>query len=186
MSKAKKRLKLVGRIALIVLISLLIGLRLYTWNAKVLGGDLMPMPFGWGVSVVLSGSMDPALAVDDLVFVRASESYEVGDIVVYQEGKSSLVIHRIVSIDGDTVVTAGDANGGALDEPITRSAIKGKEVASLPFVGLLVRFLQSPVGFVLILVAALLLFELPYLRQRRKATEEQERIKEEIRKLKGE
>ena len=185
MSKAKRRLKIAGRVALIVLISLLIGLRLYSWNAKTLGGNLMPMPFGWGVSVVLSGSMEPALSVDDLVVVREAESYKVGDVVVYQEGTSTLVIHRIVSIDGETVVTMGDYNG-VEDDPINVSAIKGKAVASVPFVGVFVRFVKSPLGFILILAAALLLFELPYLRQRKKEAEEQERIKEEIRKLKGE
>lgn len=185
MSKAKQRLKIVGRVALLVFISLLIGLRLYSWNAKTLVGNEMPMPFGWGVSVVLSGSMEPALSVDDLVIVREVDGYAVDDIVVYQDG-SSLVIHRIVSINGDEVVTAGDANGGVLDAPITLADIKGKAVAHLPFFGVVARFFKSPVGFVLILAVALLLFELPYLRQRRKDTEEQEKIKEEIRKLKGE
>ncbi|MCH5183117.1 MAG: signal peptidase I [Oscillospiraceae bacterium] len=185
MSKAKKRLKLVGRVALILLISLLVGFRLYSWNARAIGGNLMPMPFGWGVSVVLSGSMEPALSVDDLVLLHSVETYEVGDIVVYQEGTSSLVIHRIVSIDGETVVTMGD-NNDAPDDPINMKAIKGKAVASIPFVGIVVNFLQSTLGFLLILIAAILLFELPYLMQRKKATDEQEKIKEEIRKLKGE
>ena len=184
MSNVKKRLKTVGRVVLLVIISLLVGLRLYSWNAKTLVGNLMPMPFGWGVSVVLSGSMETALSVDDLVFVHAQESYAVGDVVVYQDG-GSLVIHRIILMDGDEVVTMGDANN-VEDEPIALSAIKGKAVASIPYAGIAVRFLKSPVGFLLILVAALALFELPYLRQRRKETEEQEKIKEEIRKLKGE
>lgn len=186
MSKAKKIAKIVGRVLLILLISLLIGLRAYSWNAKTLGGNLMPMPFGWGISVVLSGSMEPALSVNDVVIVREADTYEVGDVVVYQSGTTSLVIHRIISIDGETVVTAGDNNDGALDGPINLAAIKGKEVASIPFFGVVVRGIKSPIGFVLILAAALLLFELPYLRQRRKQTDEQEKIKEEIRKLKGE
>ena len=184
MSNAKKRLKTVGRVALLVVISLLIGLRLYSWNAKTLVGNLMPMPFGWGVSVVLSGSMEPALSVDDLVIVHEQESYGVDDIVVYQDG-NSLVVHRIVSIDGEEAVTMGDANN-AEDPPVALTSIKGKAVAHIPFAGVVVRFLKSPVGFLLVLIAALALFELPYLRQRKKDTDEQEKIKEEIRKLKGE
>lgn len=184
MSITKKRLKTVGRVVLLVFISLFIGLRLYSWNAKTLVGNLMPMPFGWGVSVVLSGSMEPELSVDDLVIVHEQESYKVDDVVVYQDG-GSLVIHRIISVDGEQIVTKGDANNMA-DDPVALSAVKGKAVAIIPYAGVVVRFLKSPVGFLLILVAALLLFELPYLRQRRKETEEQEKIKEEIRKLKGE
>lgn len=184
MSAAKKRLKIAGRVVLLVIISLLIGLRLYSWNAKTLVGNLMPMPFGWGVSVVLSGSMEPALSVDDLVMVHEQESYVVDDVVVYQDG-GSLVIHRIVFMDGDEVITMGDFNNTE-DAPIHLSDIKGKAVASIPYAGIAVRFLKSPVGFLLILVTALALFELPYLRQRRKEAEEQEKIKEEIRRLKGE
>lgn len=184
MEEKKRRFKGLGRIFLLILISLVIGTKLYGWNAETLAGNAMPMPFGWGISVVLSGSMEPALSVNDLVFVREQDSYKVGDIVVYQDG-NSLVIHRILSIDGDEVITQGDANDVA-DEPISVSAIKGKERAHIPLVGALTRFLKTPVGFLLLIAAAVGLFELPYLRERKKTQETQEKIKEEIRKLKGE
>lgn len=184
MSKTKKVFIYAGRVLLLAVISLVIGVKLYSWNAKTLAGNEMPMPFGWGISVVLSESMEPALSVNDLVLVRAASDYEVNDVVVYQEG-SSLVIHRIRAIDGDEVITKGDANDKA-DDPIPLSAVKGKAVAVLPFVGVVARFLKKPVGTVLLLLAAVASFEVPYLRQRRKANEEQEKIKEEIRKLKGE
>lgn len=144
----------------------------------------MPMPFGWGISVVLSGSMEPTLSVNDLVFVQEQSNYEVGDIVVYQDG-NALVIHEIYSKNGDEIVTKGEANDTA-DEPISASAILGKEMFHVPFVGAIVRFLKTPVGFVMIIAAAIALFEIPNLQQRKKAAEEQERIKEEIKRLKGE
>ena len=184
MFKANKRLKNIGRIILLAVISLIIGLRFYSWNAKTLAGNAMPMPFGVGASVVLSGSMQPALNVNDLVFVRKAGSYQVDDIVVYQSG-NSLVIHRIRSIDGDVVITKGDYNNGE-DDPISLSDIKGKAVGHIPAVGALVRFFKSPVGFILLLFAAAALFELPHLREKKRVAEEQERIKEEIRRLKGE
>lgn len=184
MSKKKSKWANIGRVIILIVISLIIGIKLYNWNAQTLAGNAMPMPFGWGVSVVLSGSMEPALSVDDLVIIHEQSSYETEDIVVYQDG-SSLVLHRIKSIDGDEVITQGDANDTA-DQPIKASDIKGKAVAHIPFVGAAVRFLKSPVGFIIIIAAAIALLDLPYLRERKKATEEQERIKEEIRRLKGE
>lgn len=184
MSETKRRLKSIGRILLLIVISLVIGIKVYTWNAQTLTGNSMPMPFGWGVSVVLSGSMEPELSVNDMVFVQEQDSYSENDVVVYQDG-SSLVIHRIISIDGDTVITKGDANNTA-DKPITLSAIKGKEMARIPAVGAAVRFLKTPVGSVLLIIAAIALFELPYLRTRKESTDEIEKIKEEIRKLKDE
>lgn len=176
------RFKRVGRIALLVLISLILGIRLYSWNAETLAGNAMPMPLGFGISVVLTGSMEPELSPDDLVIVRKASDYEVGDIVVYQD-MDSLVIHRIESIDGDLIVTKGDANNIA-DDPISRLLIKGKAVAHIPFAGVIVRFLKSPAGFILIFLAAAALFEIPYLTERKKRDSELEKLKEEIRKLK--
>lgn len=184
MSKMKSKVKKIGRIVLLSVFALIVGINLYSWNASALVGNEMPMPFGWGVSVVLSGSMEPALSTNDLVIVTQQSEYNKGDIVVYQDG-SSLVIHRIISIDKNQVITQGDANNTA-DQPIDVSLVKGKAVASFPFVGALIRFLKSPVGFILVIIAAIVFLELPYLRERKRINEEQERIKEEIRRLKEE
>lgn len=184
MSDTKRKLKNIGRMILLVIVSLIIGIRLYSWNAQNLAGNQMPMPFGWGISVVLSGSMEPTLSVNDLVFVQEQSDYEVGDIVVYQD-ENTLVIHEIYSKNGDEIVTKGEANDVA-DEPISATAIKGKAMFHIPFIGALIRFLKTPLGFIMIIAAAIALFELPHLQQRKKAAEEQERIKEEIKRLKGE
>ena len=184
MSEAKKTFKKIGRMLLLVIISLVIGIRLYSWNAETLAGNAMPMPFGWGFSVVLSGSMEPTLSINDLVIVHEQSDYQIDDIVVYQS-ESILVIHEIVSIDGKEVITKGEANE-VEDDPISVSDIKGKAVFHIPFVGALIRFLKTPVGFILIIAAAIVLFELPHLQERKRAAEEQEKIKEEIKRLKGE
>lgn len=184
MSKSNRKRGNIGRIVILIIISLGLGIKLYSWNAQTLAGNAMPMPLGFGVSVVLSGSMEPALSVNDLVIVREQQIYEQNDIIVYQDG-NSLVIHRIISIDGDEIITQGDANNTA-DSPIKVSDIKGKAMSRIPVAGAVVRFLKSPVGFLIIIVAAIALLELPYIRERKKAAENQERIKEEIRRLKGE
>ncbi|MCH5317445.1 MAG: signal peptidase I [Eubacterium sp.] len=184
MSETKRKLKTIGRILLLAVISLVIGIRLYNWNAQTLAGNAMPMPFGWGFSVVLSGSMEPTLSVNDLVVVHEQSGYGVDDIVVYQD-ESMLVIHKIVSVDGDEIVTKGDANE-VNDSPISVSDIKGKAVFHIPFIGALIRFLKTPVGFILIIAAMIVLFELPHMKERKKAYEDKEKIIEEIKRLKGE
>lgn len=184
MRKTRKKLKSLGRIFLLAIISLIIGIRLYSWNAQTLAGNAMPMPFGYGISMVLSGSMEPTLSVNDLVIVHEQNDYKVDDIIVYQDG-NMLVIHKIISMDGDEVVTKGDANDSA-DKPISVTDIKGKAILHIPFFGALVRFLKTPTGFIMIIAAAIVLFEIPHLRERKKAADEQERIKEEIKRLKGE
>ncbi len=175
---------MIGRLLFLGICSLIIGIRIYSWNAKNLMHDGMPMPFGYGAAVVLSGSMEPELSVDDLVLVKKSDSYRKGDIVVYQVGES-LVIHRIVSITDEEVITKGDANNTE-DEPIKLKNIKGKAVSHFANVGTVASALRSNVGFIVLIVIVVLLFELPYFMERKKAMEEQEKIKEEIRKLRKE
>ena len=176
--------RFIARIILFVVISIIIGLKLYSWNARTLIGDKIPMPFGYGFSVVLSGSMEPELNVNDLVIIKKQKSYQSDDIIVYQDD-NLLVIHRIIEINGETAVTKGDANE-VNDPEISITQIKGKMVMHIPFIGCIVQFIKSTIGTVLVLLGAVILFELPYVREKRKTISEQERIKEEIRRLKDE
>lgn len=176
--KTRRRLL---RGAAIAVIGLVIGLSVYSWNARRLVGDRLPMPFGFGVAVVLSGSMEPALAVNDLVVVTAADGVKPGDVVVYQSG-GELIIHRVVETDGERLVTRGDAND-TFDAPIRADQIKGTLAFSIPFAGLLVRGLQSLPGTLLILLIAGWLAVRSWQKEKAEDSAELERIKEEIRRL---
>jgi signal peptidase len=171
------------RTVLLILLAVLLGVKLYAWNAKSLVGNSMPMPFGYGVSVVLSGSMEPNLSVNDLVIIKETQDVNVGDVIVY-ERNGELIIHRVLSVDGETIITQGDANNIA-DEPFDVSSVRGKMIASFPAVGGLVRILKTPAGTIVLLAAAIILIELSY-RHQRKEDDEIKEIKEEIRRLKEE
>lgn len=181
---AKKKFgkKTVFRYIVFSIIGIVLGLFVYTQNAKGLLKDKMPMPFGYGMSVVLSGSMESRLSADDLVIIKATDSYNVNDIVLFQDG-NSLVIHRIIEINGDTVTTKGDANNVA-DEPINKSQIKGVLVYDIAGFGAVVNILKQPVFVILILAAAFLLTELSYRKEKDTDTEELDEIKKMIEELK--
>ena len=180
----RKKLKTALRMALLIFASAVLGVNLYLWNARSLMGNALPMPFGYGVAVVLTGSMEPAIMVDDLILVQEAESYEVGDIVAYQNG-SIIVVHRIQSIHGESVVTKGDANNAA-DAPIAMRYIKGRVVGHIPNMGRYVRAIKSPAGTFLLIAAAIFLPELSYRREKQKDENELDKLKEEIRRLKDE
>ena len=180
--KPKLKLKIMLRLLLLIICGLVLGTYVYLANANSLVGNQLPMPFGYGAVVVLSGSMEDRLSVDDLVIIKATDDYIVNDIVLYQDG-NSLIIHRIIDIDGDTVTTKGDANNVA-DEPINKSQIKGVLVCDIAGLGAVVNILKRPVSIVIILAAALLLTELSYRKEKDKDTEELDKIKAEIQKLK--
>ena len=168
---------------LLGLVGAVLGMYVYLWNASQLAGNRMPMPFGWGFSVVLSGSMEPELSVYDLIAVRPAEDYAVGDVVVYQS-RGELIVHRLVELRGDEAVTKGDANPSP-DPPISTSQIKGRVVGSVPGVGAVVQALKTPVGFLAVLLAAVLLLWLPARKARRDAGAERARILSEIARLRS-
>jgi signal peptidase len=170
------------RTLLLILLALLLGIRLYAWNAKSLVGNSLPMPFGFGASVVLSGSMEPVLSVNDLVLIKETQDIKPGDVVVYESG-GELIIHRVQAVDGTTVTTKGDANNVA-DEPFDVSNVRGKMVAVFPVVGGLARILKTPAGTAALLVAAFVLIELSCRSECRQDDDEMEEIKAEIRRLK--
>ena len=180
--KKKHHIKsLVFRIFLIAIAGMTVGLSFFSWNATRVVGNQLPMPFGFGASVVLSGSMDPTLKVNDLVFITESDDYQPDDIVVYQNG-SELIIHRIVSIDGDQVITKGDANPVA-DNPIGADMIKGKYSFRIPYIGFLFRFIKTLPGTLLILALVVWLMYRSRKKERQTGNEELEKIADEIRQL---
>lgn len=179
-----KQLKTIVRTIVIIFVSLVVGVNLYNWNAKSLMGNALPMPMGYGAAVVLTGSMEPTIQADDLIIVAEQDSYEVDEIVVYQSG-NILVVHRILDITDGMVTTQGDANQAA-DEPVELSAIKGKVIAVIPFLGNLARVLKTPAATIALLIGAVLLLEASFRKEKQKKNDDLEKIKEEIRKLKEE
>jgi signal peptidase len=178
----KKQTKTIIRTVLLVFVALIVGINVYALNASRVAGDAIPMPFGVGLTVVLSGSMEPELSVGDLLIVNRKDSYAVDEIVVFQEGRIG-VVHRIIEMDGTTVTTQGDANN-APDEPMDISRIKGKVVLAIPLVGHVANLIKTPIATVLILAAAIFLLERSFHKEQEQDADRIQEIKREIEKLK--
>lgn len=86
-----------------------------------------------GAAVVLSGSMEPTLSVNDIIIFAKQESYKAGDIVVFSDDGIKSV-HRIVKNSPKQIITKGDYNN-AEDLPITKDQIYGKVRLSIPKLG---------------------------------------------------
>lgn len=177
----KKSSRGIQRLIAYLFASLLIGLSVYFWNAENVTGKRMPMPFGVGIGVVGSGSMEPKLSKGDLIFVKAEKSYSVGDVVVFEEG-GVLVVHEIVAIDGELVTTQGAANNTP-DEPFSVKYVSGKVIFHIDGAGGVVNALKSPLGTVCLvgLAAALML-----LSGGKEKDKEKDRDREKIEEIKRE
>ena len=177
-----KKSKTIIRITVITLVALIIGINIYTMNATRLAGDTVPMPFGIGAAVVLSGSMEPNLSVGDLLIVVKRNDYAVEDIVVYQDGNIA-VTHRIVSASEDEIITCGDANN-TNDAPIHPNQIKGTVVTAIPLVGYAVNAIKTPIGTLCILGLAIFLLERSFSAEKQEDDKALDEIRSEIEKLK--
>lgn len=145
------------------LLTLILGLVLffnvYTFIARTNSDNPYPLVLGYGTAVVLSGSMEDAISVNDLVIYRGQSNYEVGDIVSYNSG-TSLVTHRIVELTESGYITKGDANNTP-DSPITKEQVIGKVLLVVPAVGSAIEFAQSPMGMMILVGILLLAVMLP-------------------------
>ena len=171
---------------MILVISLTLGLTVYTWNAKRMMHNELPMPFGVGASVVLTGSMEPTLRVNDLVVVKRADEYNVGDIVVFQQG-NQLIIHRIIEKNDEEakITTKGDANN-IDDGQIPVSAVKGKYSFRVPFVGLIVKGLKTVPGIIIVLGLSAFLMIRSWRNERMESDKDLDDLRKQIAELKGE
>ena len=182
--KKKKTLKTVGYCFSAVVLCAVLYAVVFTAVVKIKNPQGLSMPFGFGASFVLSGSMEPEISTDDLVFVKRADELHVGDVVLYNTGGSN-VLHRITKIDGDIITTKGDANNTE-DKPISASVVLGVYIGKVPSGGKIIRFVTNPpfvmaVVFLLIVAAVTWMFVEEH-RERKKL----DSIKAEIESIKAE
>jgi len=138
--------------------------------------------------VVLSGSMEPALPVGAVAFVKpvAPDQVKVGDILTFRhpETPNVLVTHRVTEIertDGSLgFKTKGDANEDPDHWLVPSQSVIGTVKLSVPYVGYATEKVRTPFGFLLIVglpAFVLILAEVEnIIKELRKPREEEEAI----------
>jgi len=104
---------------------------------------------------IATGSMEPTLNVKDFIIVKESDKYSVGDIITYKED-NSYITHRIIKINGDTLITKGDANNSE-DKIISKSEVIGKVVKIIPKGGVIKEIILTPKIIFTLLVTLVLI-----------------------------
>lgn len=82
--------------------------------------------FGYSVLSTETGSMSPTIEKGDIVIIKIGDEIRENDIITYKKD-NVLVTHRIVNINGDSIIAKGDYNNTE-DEPIKKDEVIGKEV----------------------------------------------------------
>ena len=149
MELAKKVWNIVSTILVVLVVLftvLLVGVRL----------------FGIQVFSVLSGSMEPVYHTGDLIYVKTvdPEEVQVGDVITFVLPSETAATHRVVRIDAENqrFYTKGDANEVEDAAPVNFKNLIGTPVFSIPLLGYIANYVQSPPGvYVAISIAAVLL-----------------------------
>ncbi|MBA7691125.1 hypothetical protein ES703_99665 [subsurface metagenome] len=117
---------------------------------------------GYDMYLVRSESMKPAINMGDMVVAGPVNGLlggevESGTIVTYQLGEE-LVTHRVLSVDGDTLVTKGDAVEDPDARSVSLSDVRSIYLFKIPYLGYVADFIRTKVGwFSVIVIPALLL-----------------------------
>jgi len=115
--------------------------------------------------VVLSGSMEPTLSPGDVVIVDATATVGVGDIITYDTGDQVPTTHRVIDERDGGYQTKGDANENVDSGLVAFESVIGRTIITIPFVGYVILWANSPVGYVLLVVVPLVLLGVSELRK---------------------
>ena len=108
-----------------------------------------------------TGSMAPTIPAYSLCLIDTHVDYDslqTGDIIVYDRPYDHMqVVHRIIAIFNEGVLTKGDAN--PVDDGIllTEADITGVYLGHIPGAGLAANLIRTPVGIGFILAIVVLL-----------------------------
>src|SRR3989344_5564543 len=158
-----------------------------------LGVAFIAIPyFGNQALIVRSGSMSPAIDVGSIVVIRASREfvspivstliYNKGDVIAFhsQNDPKTIITHRIISseVKGGEVFykTKGDANDDVDGWLVNEQNVLGKTFFTLPFVGRILAFTKSNIGFPLLVILPAVLVILLELRSIYKEIRKQKKV----------
>ena len=96
--------------------------------------------FGIGNAIVVSNSMEPNIAVNDLVFYQNTDIENIanGDVIVYKSKRPAeeerLIVHRVIDIADGYITTQGD-NNATPDAAIEYENVVGKYMFKIGKIG---------------------------------------------------
>lgn len=114
--------------------------------------------FGYTSFEVQTGSMVPAININDLVIVKIDKSPKLKDIITYKKG-NAFITHRVVEAYKETYVTKGDANN-TKDEAIKKDQIVGKVIKIIPNFGTIRKTLLNPIVLITLIATIFIISKL--------------------------
>ena len=170
-----EKMKKVWNVATTVAVVLVVLLAVFLMGARLVGLQVFH---------VASPSMTPAYRVGDLIYVKSvdPDSVKVGDPITFVLNEDLVVAtHRVVDIDKENrqFTTKGDANKTEDAAPVHFNNLIGVPVFSIPLLGYVSAWIQSPpgmyvaIGFCIVLLAAVFLPDLVIKKDKKQEAQEE-------------
>ena len=132
--------------------------------------------FGYRIFEIASGSMEPTLKQKDVILVNVKDKdVKKDDIIAYIGENDAVITHRVIMVNGDSLIVKGDANN-TVDSPIKKDQVIGTMVKVYPKLGVWKRILTEP-KIILLIFVTLLLFDAALSYDDKKDKKEKEEIK---------
>ena len=134
---------------------------LVTWIITIALLDIITstdnLPKGIKFYTMETNSMDPIILVNSLFITKPYPFYQINEIVTFEfPGNKEIVTHRIVNLSKQNnqtyYITKGDNNDLVDRRLIPPENIFGKVIIVIPFLGWLVRFIQTKLGLAILVV----------------------------------
>ena len=145
-NKKRKVIRIIKQVCLIAVTSILIFFTcIFGWLAidKYALKSRAPSVFGYSSFVVATGSMTGTIDIGDMVIVKKTNNYKIGDIITFfLDGQTIPTTHRIVGISGDCYITKGDFNNAIDGDLVEKEMIVGEVVSTLKGMGVFVDWIR--------------------------------------------
>ena len=160
-NKRKKYANTIKKILAVILVILIYNIILIFISAENDGIEL----FGYRAYVITSDSMEPAINNGDAIIVKncEEEDLQTDDVITFEQNQK-IITHRIQKIEEDqttkekTYITKGDNNNIEDSENIKYSAIIGKCILTIPYLGNIISVLENKLIILIIILIILILF----------------------------
>lgn len=165
-AKAKKIVDIVTNILIILVVVFALIVSITSITAKANGG--VPDLFGYTAFSIQTDSMKPTIDAGDYIFGEKSDGadLQVGDVITFFtiiQDKRVVNTHRIVDISNENGLIYYKTQGDNNPEPDEALVAPGDVISvytgtSIPFLGAVMDFLGTSLGFFLFIVLPVLLY----------------------------
>ena len=144
----------------------------------VIAAYFIAFVMGYHPYITISGSMEPVIHTGSVCYVDTNVEFDdvkKGDIVAFQTVDGAAVTHRAITVTEDAIETKGDANDVSDGYTTTRDNYLGVTIFSIPYLGYGVKYLQQPVGKIMVgvvILAIIAFMVIDAIEEKRKKKEE--------------